>query len=222
MAPPWTLPLIAPPDFSAGAGSGSSSSGSGGGASGTTFAVAPELVEGMKTAWAGSFPGGRSQEQGGILVKKADGTMEWRAGAAGNTGSFQVDYSTVKAGETLVASGHTHPYDAWENGHTDVPFSGPDLGNMALSARPEDMKFVRSGDTLFMVEKTQEFKDLVTSKGEAALRGEMITAWDTAFAASSGTFAERNEAAVKAVAEKYHLEFYKGTGDTLNKVDTSK
>jgi hypothetical protein len=222
MAPPWTLPLIAPPDFSAGSGSGSGSGSGGGGATGTTFSVDPALVDGMKTAWADSFPNGRSQEQGGILVRKADGTTEWRAGAAGNTGSFQVDYSTVKSGETLLASGHTHPYDAWEKGHTDVPFSGPDLGNMALSSRPEDMKFVRSGDTVFMVQETQGFKDLVTAKGESALRTEMIGAWDTAFAGATGTFAERNEAAVKAVAEKYHLDFYKGTGDALSKVDTSK
>src|SRR5262245_37325667 len=65
-----------------------------------TFTLSPELKQGMKDAWDASFPGGRSQEQGGILVRKADGSLEWRAGPAGNSGSFSVNYGDVRAGET--------------------------------------------------------------------------------------------------------------------------
>src|SRR5438132_14391503 len=38
-----------------------------------------ELTDGMQAAWDASFPGGKSQEQGGILVKTAQGKCEWRA-----------------------------------------------------------------------------------------------------------------------------------------------
>jgi len=187
-----------------------------------TFTLPPELKTGMKAAWDASFPGGKSQEQGGILVRKADGTMEWRPGPAGNSGSFSVNYGDLKAGETLVASAHTHPYDASEGGHTDVTFSGADIGNMALGSRPEDMKFVRSGDGIFMVQETQAFKDFVAAKGDAAARAEVVKTWNDSFAAATGTIQERAEAAVKATCQAHHLDYFKGTGDTLTKVDVTK
>jgi hypothetical protein len=187
-----------------------------------TYTLNPQLKQGLQTAWSGSLPEGKAREQGGILVQKADSTYEWRAGVGSGSESFSTNYGDLKTGETLVATAHTHPYSAAEGGYRDVSFSGGDLGNMALASRPENMKFVQSGDTVFMVQKTQAFKDLVAEKGENVTRAAMVSSWNTARAAATGTFAERVEAATKAVCKEYHLDYYRGSGDTLTQVDVSK
>ncbi|MEO6063059.1 MAG: WXG100 family type VII secretion target, partial [Thermoflexales bacterium] len=92
-----------------------------------TVEVPKVLNDGLADAWKDSFPKGRSQEQGGMLVQKGDGTLEFRRGAAGDSGSFSPNYGDLKDGETLIGLVHTHPYDATEGGHTNVSFSGADI-----------------------------------------------------------------------------------------------
>jgi len=216
--PPWTLPPISPPSWlTTPAGSGASGDAK---PDSGTFAVPAELKAGLKDAWDASFPHGKSQEHGGILVRKADGTLEWRAGNAGTSGTFQINYGDLKSGETLVASAHTHPYDASEGGHRDVPFSGGDLANMVTGA--ESQKFVQSGDSVFRAAKTEEFEKLVKASNPDTLKTEMKATFNTALGGATGSFQDRVEAGVKAVCEKYHLEYFKGTGDSLTRVDTSK
>jgi hypothetical protein len=195
---------------------------------GDTVTVPPELKKGLGEAWADSFPGGKSQEQAGVLVRKADGTVEWRRVVDGVSGSLtggtaSFDYGKLAgAGETVLAAAHTHPYDKSEGGHTDVSFSGADLARMALSSVPETQHYMRSGDGVFMIAETPDFQKLVTVTGEGKLRGEMDKTWNDTFKSATGTIQERSEAATKAVAHQYHLDYYKGTGDTLKKVDTAK
>lgn len=182
--------------------------------------IPSSLSTGMKGAWDDSFPDGKSHEQGGILVRKADGTYEFRRGSSdnGTSGTFSVNRGDLKAGETLVASAHTHPYDASEGSHTNVPFSGTDIANLIFN--PEPMKMVQSGEGQFVVARSKEFDALFTGKSDAdkeVLYGQMKADWDAAFDAAPGTFAQRNDAAVKAVASKYHLLYYSGKGDTLNR-----
>ena len=187
-----------------------------------------ELKAGLDGAWADSFPSGKAQEQAGVLVRKADGSVEWRRvvdGVSGNLtgGTASFDYGKlVGAGETLLAAAHTHPYDASEGGHTNVSFSGADLSRMAISTVPETQHYMRSGDGVFMIAETPDFQKLVTITGEAKLQGEMNKTWNDTFAGATGTIQERSDAATKAVAHQYHLDYYKGTGDTLTKVDTAK
>lgn len=45
-----------------------------------------ELQDGLQAAWDASFPGGKSQEQGGILVLTKDGKYVWRAGKGTGAG----------------------------------------------------------------------------------------------------------------------------------------
>lgn len=195
---------------------------------GATVTVPGALRAGLEYAWADSFPGGHSQEQAGVLVQKADGTLAWRRVVDGRTGSLtggtaSFDYGKlVNPGEKLLAAAHTHPYDASEGGHKDVSFSGADLARMALSSVPEPQHYMRAGDTVFMVAKTPDFERLVTITGEAKLNGEMNKTWNDTFAGARGTIQERSEAATKAVAHQYHLDYYRGTGETLTKVDTAK
>ena len=63
---------------------------------GDTVTVPPELKKGLGEAWADSFPGGKSQEQAGVLVQKADGTVEWRRvvdGVSGRSVMFSQTFS---------------------------------------------------------------------------------------------------------------------------------
>jgi hypothetical protein len=231
MPGPPPLPLIAypgwlkapdakPPDRKGGDPAGAPAGGGG------TYKLPPEVKAGLEKAWKDSFPGGKSQEQGGILVRKKDGTLEWKPGkpmslADGGSGAFSPNYGDVKKDETLVATAHTHPYTKAEGGHTNVTFSGGDLGNMAIEPR-EPMKFVRSGEGVFMVRTTEAFEKELKDKGGAKLDAEMRKTYKDAFDKFPGGVVDSAEAATKAVCEKYHLEYFKGKDDTLTKVDTSK
>lgn len=194
--------------------------------------AAPENVtlpeaysKGMQTAWDGSLPDGKSQEQGGILVRNADDSYEWKAGKAGKAGSFALNYGDVGPGETLVGSGHTHPYgsnDGSLDGATGVTFSGGDLGNMVT--QKERVKVVQSGQKRFMVSKTKEWDGLVAAANtvdkKRKLSKDIKTLWSTTFKGGKGTFQENCEQAVKAVCNKYHLVYYTGEGKELAKVET--
>lgn len=96
-----------------------------------------------------SFPGGKSQEQGGILVLTKDGKYVWRAGKGTGSGSFQVKLRRREEGRGLIASAHTHPYDESEGGHTGIAFSGGDLSNLVW--QQERVKVVQSGTARFAV-----------------------------------------------------------------------
>lgn len=180
--------------------------------------VPAELKDGLEAAWAASFPDGKSLEQGGILVKTKDGKYVWRAGKGTGSGSFKVNYGDVGPDEVLVASGHTHPYDKSEGGHTDVAFSGGDLSNLVW--QQERFKLVQSGTAQFGVAKTAEFDKLVadadTKEKKATLRKEMNALWDTTFKDSKGTFQERVKKAATTVCTTYHLVYYEGSAGAVS------
>src|SRR5262245_41569379 len=70
-----------------------------------------KLVEGLARAWGQSFPEGRRpalkvQEQGGILVRRQDGTLDWKRGEplpidAKGDRSFKPNYQDLGPAETL-------------------------------------------------------------------------------------------------------------------------
>jgi hypothetical protein len=68
------------------------------------------LSKGLEDAWMDSFPGGTSQEQIGLLVRKKDGSYAWkRSKTPGTSGSAMPNYGDLAAHETLIAVAHTHP-----------------------------------------------------------------------------------------------------------------
>lgn len=184
----------------------------------------PEVMtKGMGEAWDKSFPGGQSQEQGGILVQNADGSYEWKAGTAksraeGGSGTFSPNRGDVGKGQTLVGTGHTHPYDESEGGMTNVPFSGTDLANMIYN--PEKLKMVQSGEGQFVSARTSEFdkkiKDL-DDKGKKKMYDDMKKDFDAIMddPKDKRPFEERNRDAAIAVSKKYGLLFYQGKGGEL-------
>ncbi len=178
----------------------------------------PELLSGLEKAWEKSFPGEESQEQIGILVKDKDGKYVWRAGKPGSSGQSKPNYEDVKAGETIVATGHTHPYSKEEGGHVGVPESAGDLTSLIMSKEPMDT--VYAGTKQFVVARTAEFDKRIAGldlDGKKKLRDEMRKLWQDTFDATRGALPVKSEAAVKAVCEKYQLVFYAGTGGKLKR-----
>jgi WXG100 family type VII secretion target len=178
----------------------------------SSITMPDELNKGAKGAWKDSFPGGKEQEQGGILVRTKDGELKFIRGDPGTGGTWDVNYDDIGDGE-LVGTVHTHPYDS---GHTDVPFSKGDIEfffNSDLKAKNmEEMMVVQSGDGQFMLARTAEFNKLVEGKSAAAittLTNEMGSTYDKAVASgkkSGLSFAARHDAA---------LLYYKGKDGNL-------
>ena len=182
------------------------------------------VVEGMQTAWDGSLPGGMAKEQGGILVEKPDGTYEWRAGTDSDSDSFSPNWEDKKENETTRVVGHTHPYGVDEGGVEDVPFSGGDFSSLISQSSPQ-MDLVQSGDSMFGLVQSKEFRDQIAGldeAGKAKMGADMETQYDEVFDKTEGTFQEKCDAAVKSVANKYKIAYFKGSGDKLSRVDTSK
>lgn len=184
----------------------------------STINLPDTLDKGMKDAWKNSFPGGHEQEQGGILVKTKDGAYKWIPGEAGNAGSWTPNFEDIGDNEFL-GPGHTHPYDS---GDTDVPFSSGDIRNLFNpSEGSRRMTMVQSGDGQFVLSRTPEFDAQLKGKSDAELtqlRTEMTSTYDKAVAAGKKeglSFAERHDAAVKAVADEYDLLYYKGKDGNL-------
>ena len=173
------------------------------------------LVEGLQKAWDKSLPGTKSLEQGGILVAGPSG-YEWKPGTTSTSGTFSINYGDVGKDETLVASAHTHPYSAAEGGHTDVPFSDADMANFVTGA--ERIKVVRSGTGVFLIAKSKEWDDAIkgaSAKDITDRKAAIRKCWNDAFAAASGKLPARAQAAVAAVAKRFDLLYYTGTGATL-------
>ena len=184
-------------------------------------ATAPEILAiplaldvAMDKAWSKSFPKGKSQEQGGVLVTDKKGEYVFHPGQAGTSGAFTPNRGSVKKNEKLVSIAHTHPYDKSEGGFTDVAFSGQDIALMAIS--PEKMSFVRSGDHDFLMARTTEFDALVKkAKNKDKLFREIRKHWTDLFKGGTGSLPERARAATRATCLKYHLLLYEGDKGVL-------
>lgn len=189
-----------------------------------TYTLNEELKKGLQEAWERSRRG-KHFEEGGILVETADRAYQWRAGVGTEKYGFFPNYGDRREGDTIVATAHTHHLS---KGHGDPginTFSHQDLGRMAVEWVPEDRQFVQSGTMVFMVHATQEFKDDIAQKGPdgaQVTRNEIISRYEAVYAAAKGTFLEQTEAATKAVCKEFHLEYYRGSGDTLTQVDVSR
>jgi hypothetical protein len=176
-----------------------------------------ELTTGMSTAWQGSFPGGLSQEQGGVLVRDNTGKFVWKAGVGNASGMFTPDFGNVAPGETMIGSAHTHPYTKAEapgmKNLEDVSFSGDDLSTMILTG--ERACFVQAGKSTFTAIRTEEFDARLAplnNQEKLDLKAEMEKHWQDTFDAAKGNFQKRVETAAKATCDRYDLVYYKGKG----------
>ncbi len=181
-----------------------------------------EVIAVLAAAWRQSHPQGHSLEQGGLLLRNQDGSTTWQPGGRRSSGTFEADWAGVKPEQTVLATGHTHPYDDRDEGHLNVPFSGQDLSVHARE--PQRLSLVRSGDGLFASARTKEFEEYVKTRGDAArfdIEDEIKLYWETLYGCVSGNTRQRAEVATRATSAHYHLLYYAGQHGILKKIDTS-
>ncbi|HEU4578777.1 MAG TPA: hypothetical protein VFS67_11020 [Polyangiaceae bacterium] len=173
-----------------------------------TMTYPPVVIQAMKTSYANSFPGGKSQERGGTIVRGADGQIRVVNEGTGTGGTFTPNRN-VGPTDQLVGTYHTHPYDQSEGGHLGVTFSGADIANSATMKEP---KLVDAGSKQFLLTPTQ-----ATTGTSAAIKSD----WNAEYAKqlkAGASIQDASGAATRAVAKKYNMAYYEGTNGTFTRV----
>ncbi len=184
------------------------------------IALPPEVIAAMQKGWDESFPGGRSKERGGIFVE--DAGLEFKESKKSTSDEISINYHDQDPHETLIATGHTHPYDETEGGGPEnVSFSGVDLARLVTAYEP--VQIVQSGKTLFLVARSPEFEAYVATlddKGKKQLSDDIESTYDQSRNASKLPFVEQVEEAVQLVCRTYGLVYYRGSADALQLQET--
>jgi hypothetical protein len=168
-----------------------------------------DVNDSMQKAYKNSFPGGKSQENGGTLVKDDKGNIKVVNEGVGTTGTFSPN-RTTGSGQTVIGTYHTHPYDASEGGHTGVSFSGADI---AYANHYKEPIYVDAGTKQFMIMPTQETP--------AADSATLNTEWNKEYADLLKTGKSVPDASAEAtnkIAKKYKMAYYEGKDGTLKRV----
>jgi len=181
------------------------------------------LVRALDEAWRDSNPHEADQiEQGGNLVRTSGGSYKVRRGHGHNDqDTYDPDYDDVGFGETFVGIVHTHPY--LQNGYDYGTFSDVDMANLVDQDQP--LNVLRSGSQTYIISRTREF-DAIVERHEKAdtlfeLRRAIIDTYEHAFKAEKQAglgFPAQLEAGVKAVCRAFHLIYYWGQGQDLQRV----
>jgi hypothetical protein len=177
-----------------------------------TFALPADVCKQAEALWSKSFPGGKSQEHGGTLVKDASGKMALVNEGGGNSGGFSGNLN-VPEGQEVLGVFHTHPYDETEGGFTDVSLSGGDFAYMINKGHKAVV--AKSGSGLFVAMRT--------SKTPANVDYEKVSEESTKrlheLVRQGKTPAEASQLNAREDAAKYGLDYYEGTGCTARKVN---
>ncbi len=188
-----------------------------GGAPGTVRLPA-SLVDALDELWDDSYrPDGSPQEQGGNLVRNYGGSYEFRREEGYSGDKFEPDYDDVGWHQELVGVAHTHPYENRDN--EGASFSATDLAGITAEGEGQTLNVLRSGGMTFLVARTKEFDKLV-ARHEAAgdlgtLYNQIYDCYKRVKSQAEGSYKAQVEAAVIAVCNEFHLEYYRGQGDTL-------
>lgn len=168
------------------------------------------LKESFNKQWANSFPGGKSQEQGGTLVSDAAGNLSMVNTGGGSSGSFSPNLS-VKSGDTVQGIFHTHPYDASEGNHTGVSLSGGDAAY--LINQQQSVIMAQSGQDQFMYMRTAETPASIDAvklnNAQNARIGQLL--------GQGASFSDASKTAAQETARKHGLAYYEGKDGVLSR-----
>jgi uncharacterized Zn-binding protein involved in type VI secretion len=175
---------------------------------------APELTAAFARQWNDSFPDGKAQEHGGMIVTEAGALKMVNAGAGLEPRSASyVEDRKVAPGQTIEGVFHTHPFDRSEGSYTNISFSGADAAMMVNAG--EDVSVVQSGEGLFVFKRTFQ-----TPPGADHDRIEEENNVLIAQLTRSGrTFREASSQAARETARKLHLEYYEGKNGTVTQLE---
>ncbi|NUQ74134.1 MAG: PAAR domain-containing protein [Polyangiaceae bacterium] len=174
--------------------------------------ISPELCKQFNELWGKSFPGGKSQEFGGTLVKDQAGNVSMINTGGGNSGSFSPDLN-VPAGYEVLGAFHTHPYDATEGGHTNVSLSGGDAGYMINNGHP--LIIAQSGEGQYAYFKTDKTPTNVDYSKLNADQNARVSA----LMGEGKSFDEASRIAAKETADTYGLSYYEGKDCKLKRAN---
>lgn len=175
-----------------------------------TITIPPDVNKSMGELWGKSFPGGKSQEFGGMIVKDSTGKMSLINQKGGKSGTFSPD-RTLPAGDTEVGLFHTHPYSKAEGGHTGVAFSGAD---MSIAANDSEPSYVQSGDTQFLALPTAE----TPKNTDYDALDDAQNARIKQLRKAGVPFAQASRTAAKETAQKLKMAYYEGKNGVLTRV----
>lgn len=158
------------------------------------------------------FDPNKIREHGGIIVRRADGTLYIRPGNnPGAQSGWNPNYTDVPAGEELVGTFHMHSPHGRPN-KSPEGFSGADFN----TDPKERIVMMRTGDTIYMAVRNQDTDTTVTSD---QLNQVGDRAYDDAIEAGA-TPAEARFAANRAMAQRAGWTLYRGrVGDPLQRVE---
>jgi uncharacterized Zn-binding protein involved in type VI secretion len=171
-----------------------------------TIKLPNDINQEFQDSFKNSFPGGKSQEQGGTLVQDRDGKIKLVNKGSGTSGTFTPDLN-VGPGQTVIGTFHTHPYDESEGGFKGVSFSGADIANSVTRQKPS---YVDAGDKQFMIMPTK-----ATPAGD--IRGDWQKELDAQLAAGKD-LPEASRGAANTIAKKYKMAYYEGQNGELTRV----
>jgi type VI secretion system secreted protein VgrG len=175
-----------------------------------TVTIPKSVNDELGKLWGDSFPGGKSQEQGGTIVEDDKGNLSVVNTGSGDSGSFMPNRN-VPSGQKVIGICHTHPYDESEGGYTGVSFSGADI---AIAANEREPDYVQSGDKQFMIMPTDETPNNVDydqlNKDQNARIKELTD--------SGKSLDEASRIAAKETAQKYKMAYYEGSNGVLDRV----
>ena len=175
-----------------------------------TITIPKSVNDSMAQLWKNSFPGGKSQEQGGTIVQDDKGNVSVVNTGSGTGGTFSPN-RTVGANQKVIGITHTHPYDASEGGYTGVSFSGAD---MSIAANQREPDYVQSGDKQFMIMPTDE----TPSNTDYQKMDDDQNARIAELQNSGKSLDEASRIAALETAKKYKMAYYEGSNGTLRKV----
>ena len=163
----------------------------------------------MQISYKNSFPGGKSQECGGTLVRDDKGNIQVVNEGSGTSGTFSPN-RTVDSGQKIIGTYHTHPYDASEGGHKGVSFSGSDI---AYASYYKESIYVDAGTKQFMIMPTQA----TPATNATTLKNEWNKEYGDLLKAGKSVPDASAEATTK-LAKKYDIAYYEGTNGKLKRV----
>lgn len=175
-----------------------------------TINIPPDVNQSMNDLWGKSFPDGKSQEFGGMIVQDSNGKMSMVNQKGGNSGSFLPD-RTLPPGTKEVGLFHTHPYDKTEGGYTGVSFSGADI---SIAANRSEPSYVQSGATQFLALPTKATPTDTDYKALNAAQNARIQQ----LVDSGVPMDQASRTAAQETAQKLNMAYYEGSNGVLNRV----
>jgi hypothetical protein len=176
-----------------------------------TILLPAALNKQMQALWEKSFPDGRSQQQGGVIVRDVSGQVSL-VGIGGHRSDMFRAGRKIQPEQKLIGLFHTRPFDRSEGGLVNVSLSGGDAEYLLNHA--DDVVIAQSGESQFMYLRTEATAKSVDAakiyaQHEARIR-QLLN--------QGIRFDEASRIAARETAADHGLAYYEGKAGELERV----